>query len=72
MDKIKTKTHDAIVLSSDSEKNLNIRFSDMLMNSPIPKDEIVANLGTYLTSKTLSRILFFQELYKKSSTFMAW
>lgn len=65
MDKIKTKTHDAIVLSSDSEKDSNNRFSNMLLNSPIPSDEIVANLGTYLTSKTLSRILFFQELYKK-------
>ena len=68
MDKIKTKSHDAIVLSSDSEKDANAQFSDMLLNSPIPSDEIIPNLGTYLTSKTLSRILFFHELYKKILT----
>lgn len=33
--------------------------------SPIPDDEIMNNLGLFLNSKNLSRILFFDHLYKK-------
>ena len=62
---MKTKKHDAIVLFSHSEKELLDRLSDKLKNTPVPDDEILANLGLYLTSKNLSRILFFYELYKK-------
>jgi hypothetical protein len=65
---VKTKQHDAIVLSSDSEKDAQSMLSEMLLTSPIPRDEMLANLGVFLTSKTLSRILFFYELYKKIVT----
>jgi hypothetical protein len=34
-------------------------------SSPLPDDEILINLGMFLTSKNLSRILFFYEIYKK-------
>jgi hypothetical protein len=36
----------------------------MLNESPIPDDEKLANLGLYLTSKTLSRVLFFHSIYQ--------
>lgn len=65
MDKIKTQKHDAIVLSSQSEKDVQKRFTQLLKDTPLPNDELLANLGLYLTSKTLSRILFFQEIYQK-------
>lgn len=62
---MKTKQHDAIVLSSASEKDAQGRFVELLKSSPIPDDELLANLGIYFTSKNLSRLLFFYEIYKK-------
>jgi hypothetical protein len=62
---MKTDTHDAIVLSSDSEVNTQSRFTKLLKLAPIPDDELLANLGLFLSSKNLSRLLFFYEIYKK-------
>jgi hypothetical protein len=62
---IKTQKHDAIVLSSQSEKDLQLRFVEMLKRAPLPEDELLANLGLFLSSKSLSRILFFYEIYRK-------
>jgi hypothetical protein len=61
---MKTQKHDAIVLSSDSEKGAQGQFTDLLKNTPLPDDELLANLGIYLTSKNMSRMLFFYEIYK--------
>ena len=62
---MKTEKHDAIVLSSTSEKDLQREFTAQLKTSPLPDDELLPNLGLYLPSKSLSRILFFYEIYKK-------
>lgn len=62
---MKTKKHDAIVLSSSDEKAIFEKFITYFKSSPIPADEILANLGLFLTSKNLARILFFYEVYKK-------
>ena len=62
---MKTEKYDAIVLSSSVEKDAQGKFVDLLKSSPLPDDEIFANLGLYLTSKNLSRLLFFYEIYKK-------
>lgn len=62
---IKTQKHDAIVLSSQSEKELQRTLTTMLKQSPISDDELLPNLGLYLTSKSLSRVLFFYEIYQK-------
>jgi hypothetical protein len=61
---MKTQNFDAIVLSSASEKELQQTFVGMLAENPLPKDELLANLGLYLTSKNLSRLLFFYEIYR--------
>ena len=37
----------------------------LFKSSLLPDDEILPNLGLFLTSKALSRILFFYEIYKK-------
>lgn len=37
----------------------------MLKDAPMPDDEVLPNLGLYLSSKNLSRILFFYEIYRK-------
>lgn len=62
---MKTEKHDAIVLSSASEKDILKIFVNRLKNTPISDDELLPNLGLYLTSKNLSRILFFYEIYKR-------
>ncbi|WP_319582632.1 crotonobetainyl-CoA--carnitine CoA-transferase [uncultured Pseudodesulfovibrio sp.] len=62
---MKTEKHDAIVLSSSAEKDSQSLLTDQLLESPIPPDELLANLGLFLTSKNLSRVLFFYEIYKK-------
>lgn len=62
---MKTKKYDAIVLSSSDEKAIFEKFVSYFKSSPIPDDEILANLGLFLISKNLSRILFFYEIYRK-------
>ena len=62
---MKTKKHKAIVLSSDQEKEAFDKFTRCLNTMPIPNEEKLANLGLFLTSKNLARILFFCEMYKK-------
>src|SRR5262245_11055347 len=62
---IKTQKHDAIVLSSQSEKELQRKFVELFKGASLPDDEILPNLGLFLSSKSLSRVLFFYEIYKK-------
>lgn len=62
---MKTNQHDAIVLSSQSEKDVQKLLTEALKNTPLPADELLANIGLYATSKSLARIFFFYELYKK-------
>lgn len=61
----KTTKHDAIVLSSDGEMSALDQLSKQFREHPLPPDEILPNLGLFLTSKNLSRILFFQQMYQK-------
>ena len=63
--KMKTQKHDAIVLSSSSEKDAQKQFTSLLQNSPLPEDELLPNIGLYVTSKAFSRMLFFYEIYKR-------
>lgn len=65
VEKMKRKKYHHIVLSSTDEKILFNQIVKLFKNSPIPEDEILDNLGLYLTSKNLARILFFYEIYKK-------
>ncbi len=65
MDAIKTQKHDAIVLSSSDEKDAQGQLVELFKNAPLPDDEVLANLGLFLSSKNLSRLLFFYEIYKK-------
>jgi len=62
---MKTEKHDAIILSSPGEKEILKQFVAHLKASPLPDDEVLPNLGLFLTSKNLSRILFFYEIYKR-------
>lgn len=50
---------------SRAEKTARMEHVEMLLKSPIPKDQLLSNIGLYLNSKNLSRIIFFNEIYKK-------
>jgi hypothetical protein len=65
MAKMKTSKHDAIVLSSEGEKEIQAALHEHFRAAPLPPDETLPNLGLFLTSKTLSRVLFFYEIYRK-------
>jgi hypothetical protein len=65
VEKMKTEQYDAIILSSSEEKDIQKQFVALFKSSLLPDDEILPNLGLFLTSKALSRILFFYEIYKK-------
>lgn len=62
---MKTEKHDAIVLSSQSEKDVQAALYEQFRAAPLPADEMLPNLGLFLTSKSLSRVLFFYEIYRK-------
>ncbi|MHC4662651.1 MAG: crotonobetainyl-CoA--carnitine CoA-transferase [Planctomycetota bacterium] len=62
---MKTEKHDAIILSSTDEKEALKQLVELCKKAPIPDDELLANLGLFLTSKNLSRLLFFYEMYRK-------
>jgi hypothetical protein len=65
VEQMKTEKHDAVILSSEAEKNAQKEFTRALKGTPLPDDELLANLGLYLTSKNLSRLLFFYEIYQR-------
>lgn len=47
------------------EKTTNEAFTEHFKNCPIPDDQILSNLGLFLNSKNLSRILCMDYLYKQ-------
>lgn len=50
---------------SSHEEKIRKKFIDHFRNCPIQGDEILANLGLFLSSKNLSRILFMNHLYRQ-------
>jgi hypothetical protein len=51
--------------STQAEIDNRKRFLELLKSTPIPDDELLGNLGLFLSRQTLSRILFMHELYQK-------
>jgi len=54
-----------ISYESNEESAARDEFLKTFKQCPIPDSEIMANLGLFLNSKTLSRILFMNHLYQK-------
>ncbi len=51
--------------SSSDEKSLLNKYTEHFRNCPIPDDTILSNLGLFLDSKNLSRILFIDYIYRQ-------
>tara|TARA_Y100000816_G_C26089590_1_gene575583 strand:+ start:94 stop:849 length:756 start_codon:yes stop_codon:yes gene_type:complete len=54
------------IKSSESKLELKLReeFFELYKKNPIPNDQVLSNLGLFLNSKNMSRLLFFDYLYK--------
>ena len=48
-----------------AERDAARALVNQLRRSPLPDDELLSNLGLYLRRQDLSRILFFDELYRR-------
>jgi hypothetical protein len=61
----------AIRTSSSLEENTRRNeFFDTFKNSPIPDDQLLSNLGLFINSKTLSRMMFMNHLYEQITDVM--
>jgi hypothetical protein len=61
----------AIRTSSSSEENKRRNdFFEIFCESPIPDDQLLSNLGLYINSKTLSRLMFMNHLYEQITDVM--
>ena len=54
-----------LTYDNQSEKNARNEMYDLLKECPIPQEQVLSNLGLFLNSKNLSRILFMNEIYTK-------
>ncbi len=51
--------------SSNHETKIREEIVELLKNCPIPDDQLLSNLGLFLNSKNLSRILFMDHIFKE-------
>lgn len=65
MTKIDKNAHAIKTFSSNEEVKRRTDFASTFLESPIPKDQLLQNLGLYLSSKNLSRLMFMNHLYEK-------
>lgn len=50
--------------NSDHEAKIREQIVELLKSCPIPNDQLISNLGLFLNSKSLSRILFMDHIFK--------
>jgi len=50
---------------NDKEEKIRNDFAKLFHNCPIPDRDVLQNLGLFLSSKNLSRILFMDHIYKQ-------
>ena len=55
--------HNAIVLTAQTEEEAFAQLASSLRDSTLPPGEILGNLGLYMPSKHLARLLFFRDIY---------
>lgn len=63
---VKQTTYGGMNYGSDHENDVREEFVELFKKSPLPDDAIIPNLGLFLNSKTLSRILFMEFLYRQA------
>jgi hypothetical protein len=51
--------------ASQEELEAYLKITNLLQSSPIPSDELIANLGLYLDRSALGHIIFLEQLYRR-------
>lgn len=59
-----SKNTKILTYESEQEKSKRLELYDLFDNCPIPKEQVLSNLGLFLNSKNLSRILFMNHIYQ--------
>ncbi len=54
--------------TSEFEDRIRDEFIDVFANTPIPRDELLDNLGLFMRRQTWARLHFLDELYKQIQT----
>lgn len=57
---------DIVTFASSTEKDYRGDLREVFDSCPIPRDQLLSNLGLFLESKQLARILFMDHIYKLS------
>tara|TARA_R110000823_G_scaffold315646_1_gene448866 strand:- start:3330 stop:4085 length:756 start_codon:yes stop_codon:yes gene_type:complete len=60
-----TDKKEIITYDDQKEKDARNELYELLKECPIPEDQVLSNLGLFLNSKNLSRILFMNYIYQK-------
>lgn len=55
-----------ITYDDERERSSRSELYNLLKECPIPEDQVLSNLGLFLNSKNLSRILFMNHIYQKA------
>ncbi len=63
---MKQVTFGGMNYGSGEENEARDHFVEHYRNSPIPDDQVIMNLGMFLNSKSLSRLLFMDFLYRQA------
>lgn len=61
----KDTSHGIVTFGPEGETDRRKDMVELLRNCPIPDDELMMNLGLFLTPQTLSRVLFMDFMYQK-------
>ena len=62
----KQTTYGGMNYANDVENQARSKFIDLFNKSPLPDDAVLPNLGLFLNSKTLSRLLFMDFMYRQA------
>ena len=62
---VKEEQLDIQSYASSSEQNTREQMGDLLLHHSIPSDQLLSNLGLFLESKNLARLLFMDFLYRQ-------
>jgi hypothetical protein len=54
-----------LTYENSTEKSKRLEMYELLKTCPIPQEQVLSNLGLFLNSKNLSRILFMNYIYQK-------
>ena len=63
---VKQVTLGGMNYANDEENKVRNNFLEIFKENPLPEDQILSNLGLFLNSKTLSRLLFLDFLYRQA------